>query len=118
MSINIEILEKFVLADNKKEVLKEVTPFTDQYYFLELIEEIRSEENLEKIEQKVQKFIDNKKFMVDMREFIKTKYWFKRFDQTKSKEEKEKLVEKINTLFLNVNFDHMRQIKVENDQFS
>lgn len=34
--------------------------------------------------------------MVDMRELIKTKYWFKRFDQTKSKEEKEKLVEKIN----------------------
>lgn len=41
MSMNIEILEKYVLAENKKDVLKEVTPFTDLYYFLELLEDIR-----------------------------------------------------------------------------
>ena len=59
--MNIEILEKYVLAQNKKDVLKEVTPFTDQYYFLELLESIRVEDDLKALEKKVDGFINNTK---------------------------------------------------------
>ncbi len=43
-NLSLEILEKYVLSDNKEKtrILDDITPYTEEFYFVELILEIYS----------------------------------------------------------------------------
>ena len=49
MSINV--LEKYILESNGKIDLDNVTPYSEEYYYLELIQLMKDQEDLSKVDE-------------------------------------------------------------------
>ena len=60
--ISINVLEKYILENSGNIDLDSVTPYSEEYYYLELMQLMKTEEDLSKVDQQLQNFVSNNRF--------------------------------------------------------
>ena len=60
--ISINVLEKYFLKNNGKFDLYTATPYSEEYYYLELMELMKTEKDLSQTDQQLENFASNNRF--------------------------------------------------------
>ena len=68
--ISINVLEKYILENSGKIDLDSVTPYSEEYYYLELMQLMKTEEDLSKVDQQLQNFVSNNRFSHKNKKFL------------------------------------------------
>ena len=108
-TLNIETLEKFVFANNRQKALSELTPYSNEYYFVELHEKLNTHPEVYSLKKEVEIFTQNHKYESMQRDLIKAEFYLLALKQSeKSPERFNKLIDEIGKDFLHLIFDHQR----------
>ena len=68
--ISINVLEKYILENSGNIDLDSVTPYSEEYYYLELMQLMKTEEDLSKVDQQLQNFVSNNRFSHKNKKFL------------------------------------------------
>lgn len=109
----LEILEKLVFSEDKRSVLKELTPHTEQALFVELLVDLHEGKQGAEVEKKVKEFIDSSRFSSEKIKKIWMMNFFNRLEKTEDKSALFK--ELIKQLKLEYNFMKPERVQIARD---
>ena len=112
-NINLEILERYVLNEDKSKALELVTPFTEQFYYIQLMTDLNNTTELNLLKERVDEFYKNYSFNYQNKNTIKIKYLLSSLNEKISENERKEIMNELNDLYLKIKFTHLRPKKVQ-----
>ena len=116
-NLPMSFVETHVLSENKNISLDKLTPYTEDYYYVEIVNLLQSKKLSDELDKKIEIFLNNSKYNQERKSYLRLNYLTLKLENAKE-EEKKDIMEKINKNFLNYDFNHQKPIVAQTDNLN
>lgn len=107
-------IESYVLAENKEESLKSLTPYTENFYYVEIVGLLQQKAQSAELEAKIEAFLSNPRYSSKSKNYIRLSHITLKME-TANDGERKALMEEMNKNFLNYEFNHQKPYVTQTD---